>query len=132
LKDYVKGVKDGSWEEKEEYHVGIASHGLCMSELIPAILQLDTSYGKEKETRSYVGHLNTAWSRIVVTVGFVIAWYSHCIHLIQLDQNGAVNYTDDIPSVRVEVTNFNVTDHLNVLSNEVRCLRSSSLEHHLL
>jgi broad specificity phosphatase PhoE len=46
-------------------HIAIASHGLCISELIAALLRLDPDARRDI---SYAGLLNTAWTRAVVTV----------------------------------------------------------------
>ena len=52
-------------------HVAIVSHGLCISELVPALLVRDQS-GIHPGHR-YRGLLNTAWTRVTVKVkvGFV-------------------------------------------------------------
>lgn len=47
-------------------HVAIVSHGLCISELVPALLVRDQS-GIHPGHR-YRGLLNTAWTRVTVTV----------------------------------------------------------------
>ncbi|KAJ7266972.1 phosphoglycerate mutase [Mycena haematopus] len=46
-------------------HIAIASHGLCISELVAALLRLDPD---SRRNISYAGLLNTAWTRAVVSV----------------------------------------------------------------
>ncbi|KAJ6488010.1 phosphoglycerate mutase [Mycena sanguinolenta] len=45
-------------------HIAIASHGLCISELVAALLRLDPD---SRRDISYAGLLNTAWTRAVVS-----------------------------------------------------------------
>ncbi len=53
-------------EGKKGIHIGLASHGLCISELIPALLLKDES-GKHPGDK-YRGLRNTAWTRVTVEV----------------------------------------------------------------
>ena len=46
-------------------HVGLASHGICLAELISALLKLDPEIDSVK---SYRGHWNTAWSRFEISL----------------------------------------------------------------
>jgi broad specificity phosphatase PhoE len=46
-------------------HIGLASHGICLAELISALLKLDPEAAL---TKSWRGHLNTAWSRMEISV----------------------------------------------------------------
>ncbi|KAJ7719190.1 histidine phosphatase superfamily [Mycena maculata] len=48
-----------------DVHIVIASHGLCISELVAALLRLDPD---SRRDISYAGLLNTAWTRAVVSV----------------------------------------------------------------
>jgi broad specificity phosphatase PhoE len=48
-------------------HIAIVSHGLCISELVPALLDLSASPGEDGSKR-YSGLRNTAWTRVVVDV----------------------------------------------------------------
>lgn len=50
----------------QELHVAVVSHGLCISELVPALLVRDQS-GIHPGHR-YRGLLNTAWTRVTVKV----------------------------------------------------------------
>ncbi|KAG6915374.1 hypothetical protein DXG01_011803 [Tephrocybe rancida] len=49
--------------EKGEVHVALASHGLCISECVKALLRLDPEADLEE---NYTGLLNTAWTRLTV------------------------------------------------------------------
>lgn len=49
--------------ENDEGHVAIASHGLCISEMMAALVSLDP---EADQTVSYRGLLNTAWTRVHV------------------------------------------------------------------
>lgn len=42
-------------------HIAIASHGLCISEMVSALMRLDPEADK---SISYQGLLNTAWTRV--------------------------------------------------------------------
>ena len=46
-------------------HIAIASHGICLAELIFALLKLDP---ETDSTQSYRGHWNTAWSRLEISL----------------------------------------------------------------
>ena len=46
-------------------HIVIAGHGVCIGELIPALLRLDPG---SRGDVSYMGLLNTAWTRATVSV----------------------------------------------------------------
>ncbi|KAF7316298.1 hypothetical protein MIND_00148500 [Mycena indigotica] len=79
-------------------HVAIASHGLCISELVAALLRLDP---QSRRDISYAGLRNTAWTRAVVTVkdGYSLPKY------------GAP------PPLTVDITHVNVADHLHTLES---------------
>jgi broad specificity phosphatase PhoE len=50
---------------EDNVHIAIASHGLCISELIAALLRLDPD---SRRNVSYRGLLNTAWTRATISV----------------------------------------------------------------
>lgn len=54
-----------SESESKEVHVAIASHGLCIGELVAALIRLDPEADKKK---NYTGLMNTAWTRVEVKV----------------------------------------------------------------
>ena len=52
-------------------HLAIVSHGLCISELIAALVRKDkdaNSSEKNAEGGSWTGLLNTAWTRVTIDV----------------------------------------------------------------
>jgi len=62
-------IKDAVKEKKGNVHVALASHGLCISELVAAVVSLDygrRSKGLEVPDRQYAGLLNTAWTRATI------------------------------------------------------------------
>ena len=76
-------IRDAVKEGKEDVHVALVSHGLCISELVSALVGLDyerRSKGQEVPDRQYAGLRNTAWTRatIELAVGFLfyeIYWF---------------------------------------------------------
>ena len=62
----IPQVRQAAKEGKKNVHVAIVSHGLCISELVPALLQKDVS-GYLPST-SYKGLQNTGWTRIAIDV----------------------------------------------------------------
>ncbi|KAG5646713.1 hypothetical protein DXG03_002395 [Asterophora parasitica] len=77
-------------DEGKDIHVALASHGLCISELVPALLRLDPETRKDV---SYAGLLNTAWHR------------------------ATVERREDGSGLRVVVTLVNQAEHLQGLVN---------------
>ena len=62
-------IRDAVKEKKEDVHVVLVSHGLCISELVAALVALDyerRSKGLEVPDRQYAGLMNTAWTRAVI------------------------------------------------------------------
>lgn len=51
--------------QQDKAHIAIASHGLCISELVTAIIRLDPD---SRQDVSYTGLLNTAWTRLTVSL----------------------------------------------------------------
>ncbi|KAJ7064840.1 phosphoglycerate mutase [Mycena amicta] len=82
-------------------HIGIASHGLCISELVSALLRLDP---ESRRDISYAGLLNTAWTRAVVTV--------------KCRKATACPRTEVCPPLTVKITDVNNADHLIALEVE--------------
>ncbi|KAF5379134.1 hypothetical protein D9615_005858 [Tricholomella constricta] len=77
-------------------HVAIASHGLCISELIAALLRLDP---ESRRDVSYTGLLNTAWTRVTV------CWKN--------------DRSKDSAVLRVHVTDVNQCEHLASLASHI-------------
>jgi hypothetical protein len=62
-------IRDTVKEKKENVHVALVSHGLCISELVAALVALDyerRSKGVEVPDRQYAGLMNTAWTRATI------------------------------------------------------------------
>jgi len=62
-------IGDAVKEKKEDVHVALVSHGLCISELVAALVALDyerRSRSLEVPDRQYAGLLNTAWTRATI------------------------------------------------------------------
>ncbi|KIK52837.1 hypothetical protein GYMLUDRAFT_49670 [Collybiopsis luxurians FD-317 M1] len=74
----------------EDVHVALVSHGLCISELVAALLRLDPDSNRDT---SYRGLLNTAWTRVTVSI------------------KGNGPYSEGVP-LDVQVTHVNIADHL--------------------
>lgn len=86
-------------------HVAIVSHGLCISELVPALLCKDVS-GVHPGYK-YKGLLNTAWTRVTVNVQGA-------------KEAEALEFPDsNPPPLEVRVVEFNRHEHLDRV---VRCL----------
>ncbi|KAJ6588871.1 phosphoglycerate mutase [Mycena capillaripes] len=85
---------------KGDVHIAIASHGLCISELVAALLRLDPD---SRRDISYAGLLNTAWTRAVVTVK-------------DASFTGPLD-VDHLPPLNVKVTDVNNDDHLASLED---------------
>ncbi|KAJ7158317.1 phosphoglycerate mutase [Mycena crocata] len=80
---------------KGDLHIAIASHGLCISELVAALLRLDPDSRRDV---SYAGLLNTAWTRAVVSI-----------------KDGSLDGPLDVnnlPPLTVQITDVNNADHL--------------------
>lgn len=58
----VPYVKEDA-ENGTSAHIAIVSHGLCISELVAAVLRLDL---KSKNANNWTGLLNTAWTRVKI------------------------------------------------------------------
>jgi len=52
---------------EKDFHIALASHGLCISQLVPATLKLDTTASEDLNV-SYAGLRNTAWTRAAITL----------------------------------------------------------------
>lgn len=62
-------IKDAVKEKKENVHVAVVSHGLCISETVAAVVSLDyerRSKRLEVRDRKYAGLQNTAWTRATI------------------------------------------------------------------
>ncbi|EKM51861.1 uncharacterized protein PHACADRAFT_187254 [Phanerochaete carnosa HHB-10118-sp] len=78
---------------KPKTHIAVASHGLLIAEMIPALLKLDPTSSEPHTT--YRGMLNSAWARVTVEIV------------------GGHDRDERWPDMRVRVTDFNSHAHLN-------------------
>jgi broad specificity phosphatase PhoE len=93
-------------------HIAIASHGLCISELVAAVIRLDPEL--KKRTTSYTGLLNTAWTRVQLTPRvshYPIENLYRMLIALKETLSGPVNPSKP-PSVKVVVTDVNQSGHL--------------------
>ena len=69
-------IGDAVKEKKQDVHVALVSHGVCISELVVALVALDyerRSRSLEVSDGRYVGLLNTAWTR--ATIGLAVRFF---------------------------------------------------------
>jgi len=62
-------IRDAVKDKKEDVHVTLVSHGLCISELVATVVSLDygrRSKGLEVPDGQYAGLMNTAWTRATI------------------------------------------------------------------
>lgn len=62
---------DAARTGKKDVQIMIVSHGVCISEFIPALLKRDSSM--QHHTRSWRGLANTGWNRIVIEIEVLVA-----------------------------------------------------------
>ncbi|KAH9841642.1 phosphoglycerate mutase-like protein [Rhodofomes roseus] len=95
-------------------HIAIVSHGLCISELIPALLVKDQS-GLHPGHR-YKGLLNTAWTRVTVNVKGA-------------KEGELMDVQDNRPlPLEVKVTDFNRHEHLDSVARQKGGIGSSEFD----
>lgn len=71
-------VRDAVKEKKQDVHVALVSHGLCISEMVATLVSLDyerRSRGLEVPDRQYAGLMNTAWTRATIDLAVCIFWH---------------------------------------------------------
>ncbi|KAK0449769.1 histidine phosphatase superfamily [Desarmillaria tabescens] len=93
--------------EEDGFHVALASHGLCIGELIHALLSYDPNSSREE---SYLGLMNTAWTRAVIS--------------LDPSHQGPVD-SNNPPPLSVGVTHIGKTDHLTDLVSISRLFHSA-------
>ncbi|KAF9528355.1 histidine phosphatase superfamily [Crepidotus variabilis] len=82
-----------------DVHIALASHGLCIGELVAELVSLDT---EAKDQRGYTGLMNTAWTRAEVKVR---------------DGHGGPIDPINPPSLEVKITHVNEKAHLDALKD---------------
>ncbi|EKM82105.1 hypothetical protein AGABI1DRAFT_36365, partial [Agaricus bisporus var. burnettii JB137-S8] len=91
VKEIIKDVillplvlKNKGGGEGEDWHVGFVSHGLCLFEMVNALLKLDLERNKEVVLEKYRGHHNTGWTRLEISlkvINYIIRpFFFSCIH----------------------------------------------------
>ena len=126
----VPVVKNALKNGEENVHVAVVSHGLCISELVAAVVRLDyerRSKGLEVPDREYAGLSNTAWTR--VTIGLAVSTDCDSLEVTdkqrtmqdvgetEVDENG-------LPALVIKVTDINHDEHLYRLV----CFKTSYIE----
>lgn len=102
----------------EDIHVAVVSHGLCISELIQALLKRNDGGAP---TKDYRGLLNTAWTRVTVQVKVMLGPLRPA-RLTKCMQPGVevLRITDgleNLPPLIVTATDVNRHEHItNVVS----------------
>lgn len=105
----------------EDVHVAVVSHGLCISELIQALLKRNDGGAP---TEDYRGLMNTAWTRVTVQVKVMLGPL-RLARLTKCMQPGAevLQITDELenpPPLIVTVTDVNRHEHItNVVSHHL-------------
>ncbi|KAF4590184.1 hypothetical protein EYR40_009417 [Pleurotus pulmonarius] len=91
-----------------QIHVAIASHGIFISEVVEALLRMDTESGLQHSPNQYPnqyrGLSNTGWVRVHV----------ECLPTTKVSTVGRPAR----PSLRVEVTDFNRNEHLSNIARQ--------------
>lgn len=122
---------DALTEGERGMHLAVVSHGLFISEMIPALLEIGAG-GDVGSTTQYRGLLNTAWTRatIYVKVSANLSGYAsgpfhvayHCLYTQPLDPNTPQSGEDlqETDKPQVQVTHVNVHDHLEKVVSGLR------------
>jgi len=89
---------------KKGVYIAIVSHGLCISELVPALVTKDIS-GVHPGSK-FKGLLNTAWTSVTVNVK-------------GSEEGEPLDFADDdLPPLEVRVTEFNRHEHLDSIARQ--------------
>lgn len=119
LKPYLgRAISPGG----QDVHVAVVSHGLCINELIPALLKRNDGGSRAKD---YRGLQNTAWTRVTVQAK-VMFGPLRLMCLTKCMQPGTqvpqmTNNLGNLPPLIVTVTDVNQYEHLaNVVSHHLR------------
>jgi len=96
-------VWESAREGHESAHIAVVSHGLCISELVAALMHKGVTE-RSGEGNKWKGLLNTAWTRAVIEVQGLQPGQ-------KLEENA-----HDLPPVKVRVTDFNSHEHLTQLN----------------
>lgn len=100
-------------------HVAIASHGLCIGELVAALVRLDPD---AVHTMRFTGLSNTAWTRVNVRIRVSLNLYTKSSVIesalryfdIQEGHRGPIDPSNP-PPLEVTITNTKEKNHLSTL-----------------
>jgi len=115
LKPYLpRAISSGA----EDVHIAVVSHGLCIGELIRALLKRN---GGGLPARDYRGLQNTAWTRVTVRVKVMFGPFRLVRLTKRMQPDTQVPQVTDglenLPPLIVTVTNVNQHEHAtNVVS----------------
>ncbi|KAI5117444.1 hypothetical protein M0805_005823 [Coniferiporia weirii] len=90
----------------ESAHVAVVSHGLCISELIAALVRKDRDAQAAAKGKRWTGLMNTAWTRLTIGVAGLSEGQT-----IDIDATSP-------PPLKVEVTHVNQHDHLESIKRQ--------------
>ncbi len=110
----------------EDIHIAIVSHGLCISELVSALMRLDHF---KAGGGNWTGLLNTAWTRVAVDTVASSSQLKTLSRITQIYKQAKGNVGTHIP-LEVRVTHIN--EHPHLLSMVRAGHASSHLEFHLI
>ncbi|KAH8114735.1 histidine phosphatase superfamily [Phellopilus nigrolimitatus] len=103
-----------SSRSEENSHLAIVSHGLCISELIAALVRKDRGEQVGGVVGNYTGLMNTAWTRLSIEV-------------IGLKEGQAVDADQPDPSpLRVKVIQHNQRSHLDGIKRQLGGIGSAA------
>lgn len=111
---YVWDTAKSGWKD---VHIAVVSHGLCISELIAALIRKEASDHAE-EGRRWTGLLNTAWSRVEIDLPVSSFLDTFTVHVFTnfckiLSKGQVFTAIDsDTPPLVITVSNTNVHKHL--------------------
>ncbi|KAL5482447.1 hypothetical protein ACEPAI_9041 [Sanghuangporus weigelae] len=100
----------------EKAHIAVVSHGLCISELIAALVRKDRDIVAGAQGGKWSGLMNTAWMRVTIDpVGLKEG------DTVEVDQS-------DPPPLKVKVTDVNRHSHLDKLKRQQGGIGSSAYD----
>ena len=117
-------------------HIALVSHGLCISEMVPALLRKAAK--GDQAGGEYRGLMNTAWTRVTIDVKVrrASAWCcAMCLTGYKEWEGEPLEFSDDNPPpLVIRVTEFNRHEHLDKVVSSLSifdtcpcCLQLSSV-----
>ncbi|KDQ62327.1 hypothetical protein JAAARDRAFT_30223 [Jaapia argillacea MUCL 33604] len=102
-------------------HVAVVSHGLCISELIAALMRRQGRSGSGEIGNKYRGLMNTAWTRVVIDTTVDLGGEGNGAPEVEAEQNGDSGLAwpeGDIPPLIVRVTDVNRHEHIDTVKRQ--------------